>query len=142
MMYRISEDKPKLKTKIGVSPLLEDENDKKSVTFSDKEKANILQKHFGRLFTNEPDGDIPILPSKTHTFIANLHLTSYMVKQTIIFMNINKSCGPDDIHFRVLKELVDIMSNPIAVLLYRSIEESAIPNEWKKAIVPFIKRVQ
>ena len=29
----------KLKTKVGVSPLLEEENDKKSMKFSDKEKV-------------------------------------------------------------------------------------------------------
>ena len=56
-------------------------------------------------------------------------------------MNVNKSCGPDDIHPRALKELVDIMSNPIALLLNRTME-CVIPNDWKKAIVsPIYKKV-
>ena len=55
-------------------------------------------------------------------------------------MNVNKSCGPDDIHPRVLKELVDIMSNLIALLLNRTME-GVIPNDWKKAIVSPIYKV-
>ena len=42
-------------------------------------------------------------------------------------MNVNKSCAPDGIHPRVLKELVD-MSNPIAILLKRTME-GVIPND-------------
>ena len=58
-----------------------------------------------------------------------------MVKKAIFVMNVNKSCGPDDIHPHVLKELVDIMSNPIVLLLNRTMEEGVIPDDWKKAIV-------
>ena len=36
----------RLKTKTGISPLLEDVNDKKSTKFSNEEKANILQTQF------------------------------------------------------------------------------------------------
>ena len=49
----------RLKTKTGVAPLLENNNDKCSAKFSDSEKANILQKQFSRAFTREPEGDIP-----------------------------------------------------------------------------------
>ena len=45
----------KLKTKTGVEPLLQDENDETSTKFEDKEKANILQKQFVCVFTKEPN---------------------------------------------------------------------------------------
>ena len=126
----------KLKSKVGVSPLLENEDDKES----DKDKANILQKHFCSVFTNEPEGDIPILTRRTDTCISTMHVISDMVKKKIMDINVNKSCGPDDIHPRVLKELVDIISNPIAQLLNRTMDEGVIPNDWKHAIISIYKK--
>ena len=128
----------KLKSKVGVSPLLENEDDKESIKFYDKEKANILQKHFYSVFTNEPEGNIPILTRRTDTCISTMHATSDMIKKKIMDININKSCGPGDIHPRVLNELVGIISNPIAQLLNRTMDEGVIPNDWKHAIISAI----
>lgn len=131
----------KLKTKVGVSPLLQNEKDKESMKFSDKEKADILQNQFCSVFTNEPEGDIPTLPNKTDVPISTLEITRDMVKKLIVAMNINKSCGPDNITPRMLKELVDIMSGPITLLLKRTLAEGVIPNDWKKANVsPIFKK--
>ena len=41
-----------LKTKTGVSPLLENKDDPTSVRFDDRDKANILQKQFCSVFTD------------------------------------------------------------------------------------------
>ena len=51
----------RLKTNAGISSLLGDGNDKKSIKFSNEEKASILEKHFCSAFTSEPDSDIPKL---------------------------------------------------------------------------------
>ena len=53
-----------LKTKIGVVHLLEKKNDKTSIKFSDKDKANILQKQFSSVYTQEPEGTIPRLSKR------------------------------------------------------------------------------
>ena len=36
-----------------------------------------------------------------------------MVKQEIFNMKVNKSCGPDEVPSRILKELVDSLSAPV-----------------------------
>ena len=51
----------RLKTKTGISPLLGDGNDKKSIKFSNEEKACFLEKNFCCVFTGEVDGGIPKL---------------------------------------------------------------------------------
>lgn len=131
----------KLKTRVGVSPLLENEKDKDSMKFSDKEKANILQKQFCSVFTNESENNIPTLSCKTDASVSTLNITSDMVRKEIMGMNVNKSCGPDNIHPRMLKELVDAMSKPIALLLNRTMEKGEIPNDWRKANVsPIYKK--
>ena len=125
----------RLKTKEGVAPLREDPKNKDSVKFTDKEKANILQNQFASVFTREPDGDIPNIRLRTNANIWNVHVTSEMVKEEINNMNVNKSCGPDNIHPRMLKQLISYISTPIAILLNKSMHEGAIPRDWKQAYV-------
>ena len=62
----------KLKTKSGVSPLLENVNDQDSLKFDDKDKANILQNQFCSVFTKEPNGEPPSVQNKTAVKIEHL----------------------------------------------------------------------
>ena len=61
-----------------------------------------------------------------------------MVKEEINKLNINKSCGPDEVHPKMLKELVDFISVPFATLLNKTMNDGEIPEDWKKAIVSAI----
>ena len=64
-----------------------------------------------------------------------------MVRNEIRGLNINTSCGPDEIHPRLLQELVDIISEPIVFLMNKSMETGVIPLDWKKAYVsPIYKK--
>ena len=124
----------RLKTKTGVAPLLENNNDKCSTKFSDSDKANILQKQFSRAFTREPEGDIPSLQKRTESEISYFDETVEMVQYELKKLNINKSCGPDEI-------LSSHISKPIAFLLNKTIEYGKIPNDWKRAYVsPIFKK--
>ena len=56
-------------------------------------------------------------------------------------LNTHKSCGPEDIHARLLSELVEFFSAPITELFRKSIEQGRIPKEWKLAnIAPIFKK--
>ena len=56
-------------------------------------------------------------------------------------LDINKSCGPDDIHPRILIELVGIISRPIALLCNKILDEGEILQDWKRAFVsPIFKK--
>ena len=59
----------KLKVKTGVSPLLDDPNDKKSMKYLDFEKANILQKQFTNVFTEELPGEVPTIGLRSEKII-------------------------------------------------------------------------
>ena len=128
----------RLKTKEGVAPLLSNPNDKSSMKFTDKEKANILLQQFSSVFTREPDGDAPTMPSRTSAILETLRVTAEMVDAEIKAMNVNKACGPDNIHPRMMKELVSFISLPIAILLNRTMQEGVIPRDWKRAFVSAI----
>ena len=64
-----------------------------------------------------------------------------MVEQMLALLNINKSCGPDEIHPRMLIELADLISGPLALIMNKTLREKQIPNDWKKANVsPIFKK--
>ena len=131
----------KLKTKKSVPPLLQDNNDKDSTKFEDKDKADILQKQFSSVFTQEPNGEVPNLREKTENYLSNLVVTEEMVKNKILSLNVHKSSGPDEIHPRLLTALADFISKPIALLFNKTIEVGEMPKDWKRAYVsPIYKK--
>ena len=46
-----------------------------------------------------------------------------------------KSAGPDNINARVLKELNDVIIEPVTLLFNNSLNQGMVPQEWKKALV-------
>lgn len=125
----------KLKTKPGVAPLLENERDVESIRYSDEEKANILQKQFASVFIREPAGEIPRLIRRTAATINYVEILEDMVEIELKKINPYKSCGPDEIHPRLLKELGKIIAGSLAFLFNLSIRKGSIPADWKLAFV-------
>ena len=131
----------KLKTRSGIAPLLSNPEDKETLAYDDKEKADILQNQFSSVFTREPDGDIPRLPQKTKYSVKNIHVTVQMVLEILKNLKDDKSCGPDEMHPRMLKELADDLAAPLATLFNMSIQDGVLPEEWKTAFVsPIFKK--
>ena len=106
----------KLKTKSGVAPLLSDPKNSNSMKFDDVDKANLLLNQFSSVFTREPDGEIPRIRERTRINIPDLRITVEMVLDALKKIKVNKSCGPDNLHPRLLLELADIIALPVTTL--------------------------
>ena len=131
----------KLKTKSCVSPLLQNINDTNSLKYDDKDKANILQEQFSSVYTNDQGENLPTMEKRTSERIEHLVITEEMVKKEILALNVNKSCGPDEISPIMLINLVDFVANPLALLMNATFNESVLPKDWKKAFVsPIYKK--
>lgn len=131
----------KLKTKTGVAPLLANPKDKNSTVFTDEEKANKLQEQFCSVFTNEPVGQLPQFEKKTNNYTSQLVVTEDMVRAEIKNLNLNKTCGPDEIHPRMLAELCEELVYPLTLLFQRTVKEGIIPGDWRKAnVTPIYKK--
>ena len=128
----------KLKAISGVAPLLEDVTNKKSIKFDNQEKANILQQQFASVFSNEPVGELPTFEIKTNVSITDVQITEETVRKKIRNLDINKACGPDDIHPLMLVELNDSISAPLAMIFNKTMSTGKIPNDWKMAFVTAI----
>ena len=136
-----SHSRRKLSTKTGVAPLLENASDPNSLKFDDGAKADILQKQFLSVFTTESIEEIPKLSQRTTSIISSLTIIEDDVQKRLSSLNPNKSCGPDGIPSRILKELADIIAGPIAALFNCSLQSGEVPSDWKKAnISPIFKK--
>ena len=129
-----------LKTKSGIYPLLESVNDENSIKFDDYDKAEILQNQFCSVFTEEPDGDLPSFTSRTEKEVE-IFLTVEMVRKEVTSLDVNKAIGPDELHPRMLKELVDYITVPLFIIMKKTLINGCIPTDWKLANVsPIFKK--
>ena len=125
----------KLNTKTGVAPLLENPKDSVSLRFDDKSKADLLQKQFLSVYTKESPDGVPQLSPRTASIIAELIILEDDVRTKLKSLNPYKSCGPDGIHTRILKELADDIAGPDTALSNCSLEHGEVPHDWRKATI-------
>ncbi|GAB0188591.1 mitochondrial enolase superfamily member 1 [Grus japonensis] len=69
-----------------------------------------------------------------------LFVDTESVKDQLYQLNVYKSMGPDGIHPRVLKELGDVVAEPLSIIYQRSWESGEVPADWKLANVSPIHR--
>ena len=73
--------------------------------------------------------------------IEDVFFTPTDVKKLIGAINVNKAMGPDDIHPRVLKELVECIHFPLYCIMRQSIDEGVLPDIWNVAhVTPIFKK--
>ena len=130
-----------LKTKCGIAPLLDDPKNKDSMKFDDTEKASILLKQFSSVFTKEGDEEVPTIATRTTETTPKLQATVEKVLKELLRLNQHKSCGPDELHPRLLIELADLIALPVTILFNLTLKKGALPHDWRRAFVsPIYKK--
>ena len=77
----------------------------------------------------------------TSEHLGQLFVTPEMIANKIKKMKDNKSPGVDGIPPKMLKEIVEQITTPLAKLFNLSLEEGIVPSEWKEAnIMPLFKK--
>ena len=128
----------RMKTRSGIADLETEEGT--SVTYLEKSEA--LDDFFSSVFTIERDGPTPQLARRDiKVAMPHLETTEAMVKKKLDGLNPNKSAGPDGLHPRVLSELSEVISKPLATIMQKSLTEEQLPQSWKDAhISPVFKK--
>ena len=128
----------KLKTKTGIADL--DIETGKATT--DSEKAEALNEFFSDTFTEEDTSNIPSFHTEDiRKPLEELKIAEEKVKERLESLNPHKSPGQDGLHPRVLKELSNEISKPLAIIMQKSLDEHTLPQNWKDAHVsPIFKK--
>ena len=106
--------------------------------------AEKLNEYFSSVFTREDISILPVLETKFEgrefDYLGQLIVTPTMVAMKIRDMKDNKSPGVDGIPPKLLLEIVEQISIPLATVFNLSLEEGIVPLEWKEAnIIPLFK---
>jgi hypothetical protein len=119
-----------------LKPDLYIDSDKKTLTSSDSEKANVLADFFSSVFTEEDDLEMPELDINPDIpKLDILNISAETIKKKLDNLTIDKSPGPDNIHPRILRELSNILSEPLSIIYSNSYTNSVCPDEWRCANV-------
>lgn len=108
-------------------------NETNSFTKNDKEKAEVLDKLFSSVFTNEGLKNMPSCKpgeKSKYSFFSDIILTEEAVKLKLKKLNPNKTPGQDNIHPKVLVELSDSLAKPLCIFFNKSLQANQLPKEW------------
>ena len=138
-LYAYVRSKQTVRDKVG--PL---ENNSGKIISDGFQIAEVLSEYFSSVFTTEDISSLPVPFTKFEgsksEHLGQLFVTPEMIAKKIKEMKDNKSPGIDGIPPKLLKEIVEQISIPLAKLFILSLEEGIVPSEWKEAnITPLFK---
>ncbi|CAM5142384.1 unnamed protein product, partial [Natator depressus] len=135
--YRYVSNTKKVKERVG--PLLNGEGNR--VT-EDVEKPEVLNAFFASVFKNKVSSQTAALGSIARGGGDQPSVEKEVVRDYLEKLDEHKSMGPDALHLRVLKQLVDVTAEPLAIIFENSWQSGEVPDDWKKTnVVPiFFKK--
>ena len=98
----------------------------------------MLDSFFTSVFTEEDLSNISIFHDRikqNESFLTDIDVSKEDVKNVLNSLDISKSPGPDNFHPGILKELSNELSEPLFLLLSKSLIDEVLPKIWKDAHV-------
>ena len=75
-----------------------------------------LAKYFNSVYLPHSDEEMPEMQNLTNAQIGRINLSQDMVREKLEKLNVNKSCGPDEIHPHVLQRTASAMCKPLLII--------------------------
>ena len=112
------------------------------VLSSASDKAKLIAENFSKNSNlDDPGISLPVFPSRTNLKL-HISVTSKMVKNVIMNLELSKASGPDCIPVMILKNCEHEPSYILAELFSKCLKESCFPDCWKvSSVVPVFKNV-
>ena len=127
-----------LKSSGHVSPVLEcDGVDVKDAAA----RAARLNQCFSKKFSAPHTGDLPDAPALNAPGLSSFSVSPGRVAQLLRELSPHKSCGPDNLSARILRECADELAIPLDIICRLSVRSGVFPSTWKRAnIIPVFKK--
>ena len=71
----------------------------------------------------------------TQTSLENIEFNTQDIHNIVKALDPHKSCGPDNIHIKLIKEGINSLALPLYLLFRKSLDTGEIPVDWKLANV-------
>ncbi|XP_064902696.1 LOW QUALITY PROTEIN: uncharacterized protein LOC135577346 [Columba livia] len=125
----------------NVGPLM---NELGALLTEDTEKAEFLNAFFVSVcsaggWPEEPR--TPEAPQEGRTMEEFAMVDGDWVREQRSKLDMHKSVGPDGMHPRVLRELAEVVAEPLPIIFAKSWETGEVPEDWRKAnVTPVFKK--
>jgi hypothetical protein len=105
----------------------------------DEEKAKVLNEYFSSVFTKENTSTVPTsLELEEGKTLSDIYITEERIQKAVDKMKQNKAAGEDGLVSTFVKGSIEGVKKPLLKIFRRSLEETGIPDEWKRANVTAI----
>ena len=105
------------------------------------QKANILNRQFISVFTDDTNTSIPDLGPSQYPCMEDITVSCKGVVRLLKNLKPYKAAGPDDIPLMLLKEAADEIVPTITLLFQASLKKGNNPSTWRKTlVVPIYKK--
>jgi len=132
----------KTKTKSRIRTLI---SGNETIVEDKSEMVQEFNKFFSSTFTEENQSTIPpsedMFANRSDQTLDDVDLTPESIRKKLASLRSDKATGADGISPWLLKEIQESLVNPIYILMRKSLDEGAVPNDWKTANVsPIFKK--
>ena len=105
------------------------------------QKAEILNNHYGSVFTKDDTNDTPVMQSNPFPTMFDYEISAPGVLKLLKELNPHKASGPDKIPTYILRECAEEIAPILTRIFNQSIEEGTVPQDWLSAnVCPVYKK--
>jgi hypothetical protein len=105
------------------------------LAIEEQDMAVELNKFFASVFTKEDQTNLPTKNRETNVTLDTVVISERKIQEKIRNLKHDSAAGPDNIHPRLLKELINEVWSLLQLIFERSLNENIIPSDWKLATV-------
>ena len=107
-------------------------------TSDQREMANILNRQYESVFTDESSSTMPDKGESTIPDMLSLEFTTKGIEKQLQNLDHKKASGPDQISAKILKETATEIAPILQHIFQKSYDTGNVPNDWKTANISAI----